>query len=76
MAYSSCYPSLSIICSIAVSSYRKLELFFFFAEQYRKKGKEQQTRRKKRIQRREGSRSVPIRIVENGGSHFGPRWGL
>jgi hypothetical protein len=24
----------------------------------------------------EGSRSVPIRIVENGGSHFGPRWAL
>jgi hypothetical protein len=30
MAYSSCYPSLSIICSIAVSSYRKIGPFFFF----------------------------------------------
>jgi hypothetical protein len=29
MAYSSCFPSLSITCSIAVSSYRKLGLFFF-----------------------------------------------
>jgi hypothetical protein len=30
MAYSSCYPSHSITCSIAMSSYRKLGLFFFF----------------------------------------------
>jgi hypothetical protein len=30
MAYSSCFPSLSITCNVAVSSYRKLVPFFFF----------------------------------------------
>jgi len=52
MAYSSCYPSLSITCSIAVSSYRKLDFLFFFffflSNTCRKKRKEQQTRRKKK----------------------------
>jgi hypothetical protein len=35
------------------------------------------TNKKKEKNTKEGcSRSVPIRIVENGGSHFGQKWAL
>jgi hypothetical protein len=44
----------------------------------RKKGKEQWPNNptKKEKNTKESSMSVPIRIVENGGSQFGTRWAL